>query len=1050
MVSDYLVRLPTFQGSESSTFCHPPIGGQDGCSTVPELYKHHATKSPTHPLFVYADDDGDTRTITYSEAHLAIRRAARIVSNLYHSLEGRYAEQRREKNDGCPSTIGLLSIADSITTFTTMVGIMHLGRTPFPISTRNSASAVAHLVKETGVLQLLVSPDPATQRLSHEAADVLASDGYELQILPVPQFPDLYNNNDQLEDFQPRTMDADHPVLILHTSGSTAFPKPIRMTNRNFMKWGFVMWYGQVDLCGYRLAAHSLPLFHGMAAFQFVWTTCTGLVMACFKPCNPPVIPTSDVFLSAVDSTRCEIVFCVPSFVEAWARNPENFEIMKRIKAIVFGGAPLNKNVGDKLVDLGIVLVAFFGLTETGAVSLTIPASPSKDWEYFRISPHLDVTMVPQEGMPGIYELIILDSPTLTPHVTNTVIDGTPAYASSDLLQEHPTQPNFWRAFGRADDQLALSTGEKSIFIQDTRIAAAIVFGNGRFQNGVLIQPTEPFDPADVTLLAKFRNDIWVTMTKVNDHAPSHSRIFKEMIVVTHPNKPMEFTAKGTPRRHVSLKAYEQEIETLYDVVKDSSQSDLPPPNEWTPHSTKAFVGNSVRRVVQAPLTDDNDIFQYGCDSLQATWIRNTVIHAFGASNTPVHDIPQNFVYSHPTIRSLSEFTYSAIAGKVRHCSQAEEIEARAEAMNAMVKKYTDKIVREVFPDGPRGHSIQSGRQTVLLTGSTGRLGCHLLVQIAADPTVERIFALNRVGTGEGRNIRERQVEALERWKLDSNILSGGQITLVGCEYGKPRLGLDEATYSEVLWITSVRWHRSSWRVDFNVGLTAFEPLVASLADLIELAASSPVSGGARLVFVSSISVTFSMSSYPAAGFGYGESKWVAEQVLLNARQALGIKTTVVRVGQLSGDTRLGGWNTKEWVPALLSLGKQVGALPSRSGVVTWRLLEMVHSPSPVLHLISPRPVEWNVIFSTFAEYLNVPLAPYDEWLVRAEKIAFSPRQDHTSAHSLFSFFKAGVFGEDVLGTNRAIQTSTTLANMGPLGREDALVYAKYWEKHAV
>ena len=54
------------------------------------------------------------------------------------------------------------------------------------------------------------------------------------------------------------------------------------------------------------------------------------------------------------------------------------------------------------------------------------------------------------------------DSSTFTPNVFNSIIDGRPAYSTSDLLQQHPTKHYLFRVFGRADDQLMLSTGEKT------------------------------------------------------------------------------------------------------------------------------------------------------------------------------------------------------------------------------------------------------------------------------------------------------------------------------------------------------------------------------------------------------------------------------------------------------------------------------------------------------------------------------------------------------------------------------------------------------------
>ena len=117
-------------------------------------------------------------------------------------------------------------------------------------------------------------------------------------------------------------------------------------------------------------------------------------------------------------------------------------------------------------------------------------------------------------------------------------------------------------------------------------IAIAIMFGRGRFQNGVLLHPPNPVNPDNESELIAYRNLVWYvffllsshhgtqsprrnTIEKANEHAPAHSKIFKEMILVTSPDKPVELTAKGTPRRQVALNAYAREIEDLYEKVKD-------------------------------------------------------------------------------------------------------------------------------------------------------------------------------------------------------------------------------------------------------------------------------------------------------------------------------------------------------------------------------------------------------------------------------------------------------------------------------------------------
>lgn len=45
--------------------------------------------------------------------------------------------------------------------------------------------------------------------------------------------------------------------------------------------------------------------------------------------------------------------------------------------------------------------------------------------------------------------------------------------------------------------------------LQDPHVFACLMFGRGRFQNGILIQPKENIDPCDEVKLEEYRNKIW-------------------------------------------------------------------------------------------------------------------------------------------------------------------------------------------------------------------------------------------------------------------------------------------------------------------------------------------------------------------------------------------------------------------------------------------------------------------------------------------------------------------------------------------------------------
>lgn len=112
----------------------------------------------------------------------------------------------------------------------------------------------------------------------------------------------------------------------------------------------------------------------------------------------------------------------------------------------------------------------------------------------------------------------------------------------------------------------------------------------------------------------------------------------------------------------------------------------------------------------------------------------------------------------------------------------------------------------------------------------------------------------------------------------------------------------------------------------------------------------------------------------------------------------------------------------------------------------------MTHSGEQVLHLVSPRPVDWDVIFTPIAQCLRVPLIPYVDWLALLNTSANEDNGNiggvpsHNTAISLLEFFQQGSFGDNVqLDTVKAVNSSGTLASMAPLRKDDAMKWMQYW-----
>lgn len=370
------------------------------------------------------------------------------------------------------------------------------------------------------------------------------------------------------------------------------------------------------------------------------------------------------------------------------------------------------------------------------------------------------------------------------------------------------------------------------------------------------------------------------------------------MVLVSNPEKPFTFTGKGTPRRQAIINEYKPEIEALYAAADESAQADLEPPSTWTISSSTDFVREVVSRVMEIPVEDNDDIFSLGCDryvncalqpawlnfsfSLQATWIRNSLLRALRVGSTfDVKQVPSNFVYQHPTITVLSELMNDYANGR----SESGGPDGAIKAMLAMVDKYSRDFATH------RPGTTDSRHRVFIVTGTTGGLGCALLAHLSGLPDVQRIYAVNRSSKVA---LSDRQRTGLANRGYDAQrILREGKIVLLDAATAESNLGLKPDVYEEVIDISdyarviadpmfrcvtlplilfstvsmilshfpsTLTQKSPAWPVNFNLSLRTFEPNVRSVRHFVDLSLSSPHRTPPRILFTSSISVLRRMS----------------------------------------------------------------------------------------------------------------------------------------------------------------------------------------------
>lgn len=87
------------------------------------------------------------------------------------------------------------------------------------------------------------------------------------------------------------------------------------------------------------------------------------------------------------------------------------------------------------------------------------------------------------------------------------------------------------------------------------------------------------------------------------------------MIIVTSPSKPLPVNpTKNTVIRALATAAYEQEIIDSYDAFSLAEGGEFQPPATWELTDTVAFIRKVVRTVVPDLPSDNDDLFNYGCD----------------------------------------------------------------------------------------------------------------------------------------------------------------------------------------------------------------------------------------------------------------------------------------------------------------------------------------------------------------------------------------------------------------------------------------------------
>ena len=784
-------------------------------------------------------------------------------------------------------------------------------------------------------------------------------------------------------------------------------------------------------------------------------------------PADKP--PTGHLACQIMQRYRLRALFCPPTIFEQLVQEPEGLEQAKRLDFLLYAGGPLSTSTGDLLSQVTDVC-QFYGSTETGTIQALVPQR--EHWASLEWHPSVGVDMQPSED--DAFELVLRRNPKL--QGIRSLACNFPdvdVWHTRDLFRPESDKPNMWRFHGRRDDIIVLSNGAKfnpvpseAIIAGHHLLSAALIVGFGRFQAALLIEPKIESGIEKDSLIKA----VWPTIETANAQAPGHARIIRSMIAVANSNKRFERASKGTVVRKATTEKFVPEIEALYS----KNDMEVSGPRLGAKDSLEA-IHKYVRACIDFSflvpnLEDVDDLYVLGLDSLKSLEIVGLL--KSGMNTSDISWLSAQTLYMNPTIHSLSSTIHKRLSQDEKSLDEDDSSEQlRAMNMASFVHKYTQDL--------PQTHEKKSWSPStsglnVVLTGSTGSLGTHLLLALLDDVKTSKIYCLNR-----SVDAREKQTERFRQLGVRHN-LDPSRVDFITADFSQSKLGLTELQFEELTSSVDIIIH-NAWKVDFNHSLESFEPVhLRGVRNLVDWSNSS--SRRPHIIYISSISSAGNRQNYPAGAevaetptskhqnaqkMGYAESKNVAECILDIANKKSGVPVSILRIGQIAGPVKVPGtWNKDEWFPSLIKSSQSLGCVPTYLPDANWIpvditadiVLDIVHFATNTGHtrtfnIVNPKSTAWTAIIDTVLQRLGpqVKVVDINVWIDMLAQVNQTDVREVTAkpAVKILDFYREcereRLTGGLSFSTANGVAASATMANLEPVNSKWMETWLGQW-----
>ena len=214
------------------------------------------------------------------------------------------------------------------------IALAKLGLCALLLSVNNSVAAVAHLCKQTKSHHLIFGT--RYESTAREAQELLKKEGYDLVLVPEIRYP-LWGpggvREASIKPYPARLTPADEAkrtAVLLHSSGSTGFPKPVYITHYGLIANAS----SSVPQTGFS----ALPLFHGFGHFSIFRCIYHGKSFTLMPP-NLPLTSANICRIIKSSPDRPRQHFAVPYVLKLLAETEEGVETLASFDTVSFAGA---------------------------------------------------------------------------------------------------------------------------------------------------------------------------------------------------------------------------------------------------------------------------------------------------------------------------------------------------------------------------------------------------------------------------------------------------------------------------------------------------------------------------------------------------------------------------------------------------------------------------------------------------------------------------------------------------------------------------------------